>query len=225
MGRPDGVRELAANTFRSMIFLNRGTNFEARPLPLEAQLSPVFGLGVADFDADGHLDLVLAQNFFPVDSMMSRQDAGRGLLLRGRGDGTFRSVPGQESGLLAYGEGRGVAVCDYDADGRMDVCLGQNGADTLLLHNVHPTAGLRVRLHGPPGNPTAVGAVVRPLFADGTLGAAQEIHAGSGWLSQDSAVLLFATNRPLSALSIRWPGGKVTQTPVPVGAREVTAKP
>ncbi len=219
MGR---ARELAARVFQSMLFLNRGTNFEARALPMEAQLAPAFGLGVADFDGDGHEDVLLAQNFFAVEPMTSRYDAGRGLLLLGRGDGTFRAASAAESGVAVYGEGRGVAVSDYDGDGRVDVCVGQNGAQTKLFHNDRARPGLRVRLQGSPANPHAIGAVLRPIFADGTMGAAREIHAGSGWLSQDSAVPVLSLPKPVTALSILWPGGQTTQTNVPPGAREVT---
>ncbi len=216
------ARELSAQVFQSMLFLNRGTNFEVRPLPMEAQLAPTFGLGVADFDGDGHEDVLIAQNFFAVEPMTARYDAGRGLLLLGRGDGTFRATSTAESGVAVYGEGRGVAVSDYDGDGRVDVCVGQNGAQTKLFHNERARPGLRVRLQGPPKNPHAIGAVIRAVFADGTLGAAHETHAGSGWLSQDSAVPVLSSPKPIRALSIRWPGGQTTQANVPPGAREVT---
>src|SRR5207244_1419807 len=83
---------------------------EARPLPAEAQFAPAFYAGVADLDGDGHEDVFLAQNFFPTDLATSRYDAGRGLVLRGRGDGTLEPVPGQVSGILVYGDQRGGAL-------------------------------------------------------------------------------------------------------------------
>ncbi|HWN96125.1 MAG TPA: FG-GAP-like repeat-containing protein, partial [Methylomirabilota bacterium] len=221
VGTPTGVQELTVNTLQSMLFLNRGTNFEARPLPLEAQLSAVFGIGVADFNGDGDDDLLLAQNFFGVDGMTSRGDGGRGALLHGNGNGTFRTVSSRESGIAIHGEGRGVAVCDYDGDGRVDVCVGQNGAPTKLYHNEHAAPGLRVRLKGLPGNPQGIGAQLRPVFANKTLGAARQIHAGSGWLSQDSAVQVFGSRATIDSLSVRWPDGKSTISKVPPGAKEI----
>jgi len=62
-------------------------------------------------------------------------DAGRGLLLRGRGDGTLDAVPGQESGIAIYGEQRGCAAADFDGDGRPDLVVTQNGAETKLYRN------------------------------------------------------------------------------------------
>ena len=221
IGNGTGVQELAVNTLQSMLFLNRGTNFEARPLPLEAQLAPVFGIGVADFDGDGHTDLVLAQNFFAYDGMTSRHDGGRGALLQGNGDGTFRAIHARQGGIAVYGEGRGVAVCDYDGDGRVDVCVGQNGAQTMLYHNERAEPGLRVRLKGAPGNPQSIGVAMRPVFRNRRFGAAQEIHAGSGWLSQDSTVQVLAPRTSIQSISVRWPGGKSTLSQVPQGADEI----
>jgi hypothetical protein len=222
IGNKAPVRELTINTMQSMVFLNRGTNFEARALPIEAQLAPVFGIGVADFDGDGREDVLLAQNFFAVEPMTSRYDAGRGVWLRGNGDGAFRAMSGQESGIAVYGEGRGVAVCDYDGDGRVDVCIGQNGAQTKLYHNERSQPGLRVRLPGPPQNPQAIGAAIRPVFADGKSGPAREVHAGSGWFSQDSAVQVFSAPQPVKTFWVRWPDGKVLEVELPPKARDVT---
>jgi len=219
------ARELRANTLDSTLFLNRGDHFEVIPLPLEAQLSPAFGVSVADLDGDGHEDVFLSQNFFSVDIDTSRYDAGRGLWLKGDGKGRLRAVPGQESGILAYGEQRGSAVADYDGDGRVDLVVTQNGAPTKLFHNVGARPGLRVRLNGPTGNRTGIGAVVRLVDKEGGLGPAREIHGGSGYWSQDSPVQVMsvAGNAEPAGLSVRWPGGKTTQAYVPQGSREIEA--
>ena len=50
-----------------MVFLNRGDHFEARPLPLMAQLTPAFAPVVADFDGDGNEDIFLSQNCFGTE--------------------------------------------------------------------------------------------------------------------------------------------------------------
>lgn len=216
-------RELVARTFDSMVFLNRGDRFEPRPLPLEAQFAPAFGLNVADFDGDGHEDLFLAQNFFGVDAETSRHDAGVGLVLLGDGRGGFRALRPGESGVAAYGEQRGSAVADFDRDGRVDLALGQNAGPTKLWRNVRARPGLRVAFRGGPGNPQGVGAVGR-IVAGGRAGPAREMHAGSGYWSQDSGVsVLTATSAP-EAVWIRWPGGRTTTTAVPPGTNEVVVQ-
>jgi hypothetical protein len=203
-----------ANTLTSMVFLNRKDHFEPVVLPREAQLAPAFGITVADFDGDGIEDIFLAQNFFATEPEVPRLDAGRGQLLRGKGGGQFEAVPGQLSGLKIYGEQRGAAVCDFNGDGRVDLAVGQNGAALKLYENTAARPGLRLHLNAGSGNPAAIGAVVRLKFGE-QFGPAREIHAGSGYWSQDSAVMVMSVPQPPTAIWIRWPGGKVTESQVP----------
>ena len=129
-------------------------------------------------------------------------------------------MSGQESGIQVYGEQRGAALADFNEDGRIDLAVSQNGAATKLYLNRGAKPGLRVRLSGPPGNPAGVGATLRLRFPD-HLGPAREIHAGSGYWSQDSPIQVMSTPAPPSELLVRWPGGKTTTTAVPPGAREL----
>ena len=221
-GEPVGaIKTLQANWLESTVFLNRGDHFIGLPLPSEAQFSPAFGVGVADLDGDGFEDIFLSQNFFAVDNETARSDAGRGLLLRGDGKGGFTAVPGRESGVTVYGEQRGCALADYDGDGRTDLVVAQNGAATKLYRNQHGQPGLRVRLVASPGNPYGVGAVIRLGFGE-RFGPAREIHAGSGYWSQDGAVQVMATTESPTQIWVRWPGGTTSTNRVPPGAREIT---
>jgi hypothetical protein len=214
------AKVLEAQWLESTVFLNRGDSFEVVVLPGEARYGPAFGVSVGDMDGDGKEDIFLSQNFFGVDEETTRYDAGRGVWLRGDGHGGFEVVPGQQSGVKVYGEGRGSALCDYDGDGRVDLVVGQNGAETKLYHNVGAKAGLRVRLEGPAGNPTGVGAVMRLRYGQ-EWGPGREVHAGSGYWSQDSAVQVLGKGPEPTALWVRWPGGKTQQVEVPAGAKEI----
>ena len=217
------LARLEAGTLTSTVFLNRGDHFEAVELPAEAQFAPAFGVSVGDFDGDGHEDIFLSQNFFATTLDHPRYDAGRGLWLRGDGHGGFDAVSGQESGIMVYGEQRGCAVADYDHDGRLDLVVTQNGAETKLYHNVRGKPGLLVHLQGPPGNPNVVGAVLR--LGDATnLGPAREIHAGSGYWSTDGAAQVMTFTGVPSRLVVRWPGGKTTTSEVPLGAVEIAVQ-
>jgi hypothetical protein len=179
---------------------------------------------VADFDGDGMEDLVLSQNFFPTDLNSPRYDAGRALLLRGNGKGGFMPVPGQESGLLVYGDQRGAATADYDGDGRADVVITQNGAATRLFRNQGARPGLRVRLQGPPGNPHAIGAQLRLRNGTGW-GPRRELQAGIGYWSQSSLTPLLGLGASPTDLEVRWPDGRMTTVAIPASTRELTVSP
>ena len=218
------ARKLTVTTFSSMLFLNRSNHFTAVPLPREAQFAPAFGACVADYDGDGHEDVFLSQNFFATQPKIPRCDAGRGLWLQGDGCGGFRAVPGSESGVAVYGEQRGAAVGDFDGDGRVDLVVSQNGAETRLFRNVQGRPGLRVRLLGPAGNPQGIGGVIRLKFGD-HFGPAREIHAGSGYWSQDSSTEVIGCLEQPKQIWVRWPGGQTTLADIPAGALEVTINP
>jgi hypothetical protein len=157
------AQRLEAAWLESSVFLNRGDYFEARALPIEAQMAPAFAVCAQDFDGDGFEDLFLSQNFLSIQPDTPRYDGGRGLLLRGDGQGGFTAITGQRSGVTIYGEQRGAATADFDQDGRVDLVVSQNGAATKLYRNTSGTPGLRVRLIGPGGNVDGLGAVLRVL--------------------------------------------------------------
>ncbi|MHB1305445.1 MAG: FG-GAP-like repeat-containing protein [Limisphaerales bacterium] len=214
-------RDLTMVTLDSVLLLNRGDRFEARPLPLEVQVSPVFGIAVADFDGDGCEDAFLSQNFFAVAPLTSRHDAGLGVLLRGDGKGGWVALSASASGVRVYGEGRGAAVGDFDQDGRPDLLVGQNGEATRLFRNQGGRPGLRVRLEGPAGNPEGIGSRVWMTYADGTRGPTREVRAGSGYWSQDSSVAVIGLAGEPKTVTVRWPGGRLVELPVAPGAREL----
>ena len=63
--------------------------------------------------------------------------------------------------------------------------------------------------------------MVRLHFSGGA-GPAQEVHAGSGYWSQDSAVVVLGVPEPPRRITVLWPGGKKVEATLPAGSREVS---
>ncbi|MFQ5824736.1 MAG: FG-GAP-like repeat-containing protein [bacterium] len=213
--------ELLANTLKHTVFFNRGNRFEAVALPKEAQFAPAFYVGVADFDGDGHEDVFISQNFFATQIETDRNDAGRGLWLKGDGTGSLHAISGHESGVMVYGEQRGAALGDYDKDGRVDLVVTQNGAKTKLYRNIGAKPGLRVRLSGAPGNPMGIGSTIRIVY-DNKFGPAREVQSGSGYWSQNSAVQVLGIAEEPKGIWVRWPDGNATISDLPKEAHDIT---
>jgi hypothetical protein len=68
-----------------------------------------------------------------------------------------------------------------------------------------------------------VGAVVQMVYRDGC-GPARAVRAGSGYWSQDSAVLVFGIPETPRAVRVRWPGGRMTETELRGRLREVVIR-
>ena len=129
-------------------------------------------------------------------------------------------MSGQESGVKVYGEQRGCALADYNSDGRVDLVVTQNGAATKLYRNVGAKPGYRVRLKGSGANPAGIGAAMRLFFGE-KAGPVRELHAGSGYWSQDGAVQVLGTSETPTRIWVRWPGGKTVTTNLSPNAREI----
>jgi hypothetical protein len=112
-------------------------------------------------------------------------------------------------------------VIDLDHDGWPDFLVTRNNSTTLAFRNggIAGRRSLCVRLSGPAGNPTAVGARVTVELSDGSRETA-EVCAGSGYYSQSTPACFFGysdSNAP-ARVRVRWPSGSVTEHGVPPGA-------
>jgi hypothetical protein len=98
-----------AHTFATAMARNDGNgSFTLVPLPLEAQMTPIYGILAADYDRDGALDLLMAGNFDGVKPEIGRMHAGYGVFLRGDGNGNFTPQRATESGFLVPGQARDI---------------------------------------------------------------------------------------------------------------------
>ena len=81
---------LKCQTFASSFIENKGNGkFILNALPIEAQLSPVFGMLCSDMDNDGNLDVVCVGNSYAAEVQSGRNDAQGMLVLKGNGEGGF----------------------------------------------------------------------------------------------------------------------------------------
>ena len=98
-----------AYTFATSLARNNGDGtFTLVPLPLEAQIAPMYGILATDIDGDGKADLLMAGNFDGVKPEIGKMSAGYGLYLRGDGKGHFTPVRELESGFFVPGQARDI---------------------------------------------------------------------------------------------------------------------
>ena len=95
---------------RTCVMLNQGSDFVLKPLPVQAQVSPVYDIEALDLNKDGNLDLIMGGNLYGVKPEAGRYDALLGLVLTGDGSGNFTPMSSVQSGLKISGEIRHIAL-------------------------------------------------------------------------------------------------------------------
>ena len=100
---------LKAEMLNTVYLQNNGPNgFAMKPLPVEAQYSPVYAITSIDANGDGKKDLLLAGNNSWTRIKYGRYSANHGILLIGDGKGRFEYVPQFKSGLKLRGDVRSM---------------------------------------------------------------------------------------------------------------------
>jgi hypothetical protein len=137
-------------------------------------------------------------------------DGGLSLLLLGGAQGKFEPVWPDRSGLVVSGDAKSLTVTDLDGDHWPDLLVGINDQPIEAFINQRTEDGrmLTVRLHGPSGNPTAIGARVT-VAQNGDVSQTAEVSAGGGYLSQSSSTLSFGlpVDGQFQQIEVRWPDG------------------
>jgi enediyne biosynthesis protein E4 len=173
----DKALKLEANTLGSGVFVNDGGKFTFQPFDRLAQVSPVFGIAVADFNGDGVTDVFLAQNFHSPQIETGHYDGGLGQLMQGTGSGKLEPVPADMSGLVIPQDAKSATVADLNGDGKPDLLIGVNSGTYRAFHNQTSSGAYEAV------GPLAPGSLVS--YSIGGKPRIHEYHAGSGYLSQN----------------------------------------
>ena len=229
----DGLQDLfVANVDQEMfsLYRNDGNEFFSdtaafHGIAQATRLLSGWGLKFFDYDLDGHVDLFLA-NGHPDDMIESYSQQVKYkeplLLFRNGGDGKLQNVSAESGPVFAKRfPARGLAIGDYNNDGRIDVLVGNNGEAPVLLRNNagegHHWVGLR--LQGTACNRDAIGALLT-WSVGGQKRTRFKIGGGSYLSAHDPReVLGLGTATALDWLEIKWPApsGKVERfTDVPI---------
>lgn len=176
---------LKSTMFSSVYIQNNGNNtFEIKPLPIEAQFSPMFGTLITDLDEDGNLDVLSVGNSYASEVLSGYYDAGIGNYLRGDGNGNFKFVPVAQSGFFVDGDAKAIANL-ISNDGKELVLVTQN-RDSLNVFTK-------------PGNTTKGTVSVVRLKPDDEYAILElvngkkrkvEFYRGSGYLSSSSRAII-----------------------------------
>ena len=103
------------------------------PTPNKNQIETmVAGVALFDYDGDGYLDVYFV-NGAAIPSLKKESPAYWNRLFHNNRDGTFTDVT-EKAGVAGTGYGMGVAVGDYDNDGRPDLFVA-NVTGNQLFHN------------------------------------------------------------------------------------------
>ncbi|MCG8331532.1 MAG: VCBS repeat-containing protein [Chitinophagales bacterium] len=118
------------NSFASIYLENKGDfEYVVHKLPVEAQIAPIQGIIVEDFDRDGHLDAVIGGNVFESEVETPSYDAGKGLFLKGNGNGSFEtSLYMADSGLFLHGNVKGLVPIKISQQQRSAFLVANNNS-------------------------------------------------------------------------------------------------
>ena len=136
----------------------------------------------------------------------------RNKLFRNHGGQIF-SDQGAHQGLDLVSDGRGVALADFDNDGRLDLLVANANSKSVLFRNRAPVKGsaganwVGFSMKGTSSNRAAIGTQIRLKVGGRTL--LKFVDGGNGFASQSTQRVYFglADHAKIEALEIRWPSG------------------
>ena len=214
----DGFHDLfVANIDREIhaLYRNQGNGIffeESMKHDIARATYPLSGWGLKffDFDNDGTLDLIVA-NGHPDDRISddrpSVTHAEPLLLFRQDGRRFHNITPLAGPAFAKHHNARGLALGDFNNDGRVDVLIGVNGGAPVLLRNQASPANnwLGLKLTGTKCNRDAIGARITWHAARATR--SMRKNAGGSYLSSHDPRVVLGLGQATHAdwVEIEWP--------------------
>lgn len=170
---PIRFEEIAAKSGLHYVTATDNTKNKNQPQTMVA------GVALFDYDGDGYLDVYLVGGA-SIPSLIKVSPVYWNRLFHNNHDGTFTDVTAK-AGLAGAGYGSGVAVGDYDNDGRPDLFLA-NVTGNQLFHNN--------------GDGTFTDVTAKAGLAGARLNGKKMWSVGAGWFdyNNDGYLDLFVVN-------------------------------
>ncbi|MDQ6785370.1 MAG: CRTAC1 family protein [Acidobacteriota bacterium] len=190
---------------------------------------PFLGWGTSfiDFDNDGWKDILVGNgHVYPaVDNFQWGTSFAQQLLLfkntrTANGQIRFERVAAApNSGLSEAMCARGVAVADFDGDGRVDVIVANLDSAPVVLRNVTDTKNhwLAVKLIGDATKKTPKDAIGSTVFiTTGKLRRRFDLTSGASYASQSEQTIFagLGDSTKIDKLEVVWANGQTEQFPV-----------
>jgi hypothetical protein len=192
-----------------------------------------WGCALADLDDDGDEDLCVVNGYTSPDYDTTLQCVGQvphlyenvtapGALREHRDVPRWELLPPERAGppFARALAGRGLAACDWDRDGDLDLAFTANNGPLTLLRNERGGRSLRVLVEGDgvavPRE--AVGARVTLVLDDGSRRVAFVHRDGSYLSGHERGVRFGLGERRAVEVEVRWPDGTESRQAVDGGA-------
>ncbi|HYP13942.1 MAG TPA: CRTAC1 family protein [Bryobacteraceae bacterium] len=212
-GWPDLVKTNFIDDLPNVYRNNRDGSFTESTVKAGLGKSSQFlgwGVGFLDYDNDGWPDMFMV-NGHVYPGLKSGEYRQRRILYRNSGIGNFIDVSAEGgAAVVEKTSARGLAVGDYDNDGRPDLLISNMNERLSLLRNTAAGGNsITLRLIGQKTNRSAIGAVARLRVGSRTL--TQEVRSGSTFMSQSDLRLHFGLGvaSTADAVEVEWPGGEL----------------
>ena len=225
----DGKPDLFVATFRNEIkclYRNEGDAFSdvAYASGIGQGMMPgvAFGAKFLDADNDGWLDILLANGHVQdnIKLIENTDYPQRTQFFHNMGEKSGRFEDATDSsgiGALRPIVGRGLAIGDYDNDGKMDAMLVDSEGKPFLLHNesagTNNWVGFQIADAGKGVNRNGYGTRITLTLSSGEKRVRDCQTAGSYLSASDARVHFGLGKESVKRVMVRWPNGKTETWP------------